>query len=146
MSWPLVARAYLWLGAIEAAAAMAAFFFVLGTGDWRYGEPLAGNDPLYLQATTACLAAIVVMQVVNVFLCRDSRRSVFASGLRHNNLILFGVFWELALTAAIVYSPPGNAAFGTAPLAAEAWLFMLPFAAAMLVLEEGRKWWMRRRA
>ncbi|MFN7086529.1 MAG: cation-translocating P-type ATPase [Burkholderiales bacterium] len=146
MSWPLVARAYLWLGAIEAAAAMAAFFFVLGAGDWHYGEPLAGNAPLYLQATTACLAAIVVMQVVNVFLCRDPRRSAFAAGSRHNKLILFGIFWELALTAAIVYSPPGNAAFGTAPLAPEAWLFMLPFAAAMLALEEARKWWLRHRA
>jgi hypothetical protein len=26
------------------------------------------DDPLYLQATTACLSAIIVMQIVNVFL------------------------------------------------------------------------------
>ncbi len=49
-----------------------------------------------------------------------------------------------ALILAIVYAAPGNAAFGTAPIAPEVWLFMLPFAAAMLVLEEGRKWWVRR--
>ena len=51
---------------------------------------------------------------------------------------------ELALILAIVYTAPGNAVFGTAPIALEVWLFMLPFAAAMLALEEGRKWWVRR--
>ena len=52
----------------------------------------------------------------------------------------------LILIALIVYTPWGNAVFGTAPLAAEVWLFALPFAVAMLVLEEGRKALMRRRA
>ena len=144
MNWPLMARAYLWLGMLEAAAAMAAFFFVLGDGGWRYGEALAGGDPLYQQATTACLAAIIVMQVVNVVLCRDPRESLFSAALKYNALILFGILAELALILAIVYTAPGNAAFGTAPIALDVWLFMLPFAAAMLVLEEGRKWWVRR--
>ncbi|MDP2239573.1 MAG: cation-transporting P-type ATPase [Burkholderiales bacterium] len=144
MNWPLVVRAYLWLGMLEAAAAMAAFFFVLGAGGWRYGEILAPADPLYLQATTACLAAIIVMQVVNVFLCRDPRESVFSVSLKRNYLIILSIIIELALILAIVYSAPGNAVFGTAPIAPEVWLFMLPFAVAMLMLEEGRKWCVRR--
>ncbi|HXK27999.1 MAG TPA: cation transporting ATPase C-terminal domain-containing protein [Candidatus Binatia bacterium] len=40
---------------------------------------------------------------------------------------------------AIVYMPWGQAIFGTAALPLDAWLFMLPFAAAMLLLEELRK-------
>ena len=36
------------------AAAMAAFFYVLDGGGWRYGEPLAASAPLYVTATTAC--------------------------------------------------------------------------------------------
>ena len=139
LSRPLLARAYLWLGPLEAVAAMAAYFFVLEQGGWHYGTPLAANDPLYLQATSACLAAIVVMQVVNVFLCLDPERSAFAFGLASNRLLLAGIGLELVLIAAIVYTPPGQAIFGTAPLAAETWLFMLPFAAAMLALEEARK-------
>ncbi|MBI2752130.1 MAG: cation-transporting P-type ATPase [Betaproteobacteria bacterium] len=139
LSWPVLARAYLWLGPLEAAAAMAAYFFVLEQGGWRYGTPLPANDPLYLGATAACLAAIVVMQVVNVFLCRDPVRSVFAFGLASNRLLLAGIAFELILIAAIVYTPPGQGVFGTAPLSLEVWLFMLPFAAAMLALEEARK-------
>jgi calcium-translocating P-type ATPase len=146
LDWPLLARAYLYLGVIEALAAMAAFFFVLNLGGWEYGQALAKTESLYLQATTACLAAIVVTQVVNVFLCRHPRESAFAFGLYSNPLILWGIAIELTLIVAIVYAPWGNVVFGTAPIGAEAWLFMLPFAAAMLALEEGRKAFMRRRA
>jgi calcium-translocating P-type ATPase len=139
LTWGLLARAYLWLGMLEAIAAMAAFFFVLNRGGWTYGEALAPTAPLYLQATTACLGAIVVAQVVNVFLCRDHRRSAFAFGLASNRLLLWGIAVEIALLLAIVYTPLGETLFGTGPLPAAAWLFMVPFAAAMVALEEGRK-------
>jgi sodium/potassium-transporting ATPase subunit alpha len=146
LSWPLLARAYLFLGMLEAAAAMAAFFFVLGRGGWQYGDTLAATAPLYLAATTACFAAIVVAQIVNVFVCRDERRSAFERGMFGNRLILWGIAFEAGLAAVIIYTPVGNRIFGTAPLDAGAWLFMLPFALALLALEEARKWWVRRRA
>jgi sodium/potassium-transporting ATPase subunit alpha len=142
---PLALRAYLYLGVIEAAAAMAAFFFVLRGAGWKYGQELAGDDPLYLQATTACLSAIVVLQIVNVFLCRSSVRSVFSTGLSGNPLILWGVVLEIALVLLADYTPWGNAALRTAPLPARVWLFFLPFAVTMLALEELRKWVARRR-
>jgi calcium-translocating P-type ATPase len=144
LSWPLLARAYLFLGMLEAAAAMAAFFFVLHLGGWTYGEMPDRLDPLYLQATAACLAAIIVTQVVNVFLCRDPSASIFTVGLLSNRLILLGVAVEVALILAIVYTPWGQAIFGTAALPLEVWLFMLPFAASMLLLEEARKLAVRR--
>jgi calcium-translocating P-type ATPase len=144
LNWPLVARAYLFLGVVQAVAALSAFFFVLNGGGWVYGDVMGRTDPLYMEATTACLMAIVVSQVVNVFLCRHPRRSAFAFGLGSNPLILWGVAAELALLLAIVYTPAGNAVFGTAPLAASAWLFVLPFALGMLALEEARKAVVRR--
>jgi magnesium-transporting ATPase (P-type) len=144
LAWPLVARAYLWLGIIEAAAAMAAFFYVLHCGGWSYGELPGADDALYRQATTACLATIVVMQVCNLFVCRDPHRSVFASGPAGNPLLLWGIAAEAAVILAIVYTPWGNVLFGTEPLEPRVWAFMLPFAVAMLVLEELRKWSRRR--
>jgi magnesium-transporting ATPase (P-type) len=139
LSWPLLARAYLWLGLLEAAAAMAAFFFVLRAAGWHYGEALADDNPVYLQATTACLSAIIVMQVVNVFLCRSERGSVFARGVMLNRLILLGIAVEIALILFIDYTPWGNSLFGTAPLAFSVWLYVVPFALAMLLFEELRK-------
>ena len=139
LSWPLLARAYLWLGLLEAAAAMAAFFFVLRAAGWSYGETLPANDPIYLQATTACLSAIIVMQVVNVFLCRSERGSAFTRGVFLNRMILLGIAVEIALILLIDYTPWGNRLFGTAPIALDVWLYVVPFAFAMLLLEELRK-------
>lgn len=136
----LALRAYLFLGPIEAAAAMAAFFFVLNRAGWKYGQYLAPQDPLYLQATTACLSAIIVMQIVNVFLCRSVTRSVFSTGVFGNWLIVAGVILEIAVLVLFNYSPWVNDLLGTAPLAGSVWLFIVPFAAGMLILEELRKW------
>ncbi len=144
LSWNLIARAYLFLGVLEAAAAMVVFFLFLDAAGWQYGETLARTAPLYLQATTACLVAIVMTQVVNVFLCRHPLKSALAFGLFSNPLILIGIAAELGLLLFIVYTPAGNWLFGTAPVGAEVWLFAVALAALMGVLEETRKAWLRR--
>lgn len=142
--WPLALRAYLFLGMIEAAIAMAAFFFVLHGAGWRYGQPLAAHDRLYLQSTTTCLSAIVVLQITNVFLCRSDRRSIFSTGILGNRLIVWGVVLEVALVLLIDYTTWGNIIFGTAPIEMRVWLFVIPFAIGMAVLEESRKWLVRK--
>ncbi|TAK66589.1 MAG: cation-transporting P-type ATPase [Betaproteobacteria bacterium] len=144
LSWGLIARAYLFLGALEAAAAMAVFFFVLDAADWRYGELPGKTDPLYLQATTACLAAIVATQVANVFLCRHPLKSSLSFSPFSNAFILPGIAAELGLILFIVYAPAGNWLFGTAPIGPEVWLLAGFFAALMWALEEVRKAWLRR--
>ncbi len=145
MNWSLAFRAYLFLGLIEATAAMAAFFFVLDGAGWRYGQILAAQDPVYLRATTACLCAIILMQIVNVFLCRSDTRSIFATGLLGNRLIILGVMSEIAILLSITYTPWGNALIGTAPVGAGVLGFVIPFAAGMFLLEELRKWLARKR-
>jgi magnesium-transporting ATPase (P-type) len=135
----LLVRAYLVLGTFEALAAMAAFFFVLAGAGWQSGESLSTSGVLYRQATTACLTAIVLMQVVNVHLCRSRLRSIFSRPLLENRLITLGIIVELALILAIDYTTAGNAVFGTAPIGFAVWVFILPFGISMLALEEGRK-------
>lgn len=138
-------RAYLFLGLYEAAAVLAVFFQVLASGGWTYGTPLGADALLYRQATTASFATIVVLQGVNVFLCRSAVRSVLSTGLGGNPLIVAGVALEAALLVLIVFTPWGNGLFGTAPLPATAWLNLLPWAVGMLAVEELRKLAVRRR-
>ncbi|WP_298604286.1 cation-translocating P-type ATPase [Zoogloea sp.] len=139
LSWPVIARAYLFLGPLEALGALAAFWFVMQAGGWVHGQMPAADDPLYRQATTACLAAIVLAQMVNLFVCRHPRTAAWRLPLRGNPLLLAGLAAEAGLLIAIVYSEPGNRLFGTAPLPADAWLFALPFALLLGVAEEARK-------
>jgi len=140
----LLLRAYLFLGALEAAAAMSVFFYVLAASGWTPGTRLGATEPLYLQATTACLSTIIVMQVVNVFSCRDARASAFSFSLWSNPWLLGGIAAEVTLMLLIVYTKWGNALFGTAPIPLQVWGLMIPFAAGMLLLEEVRKAIVRR--
>jgi magnesium-transporting ATPase (P-type) len=144
MTWSVAARSYLFLGVIEAVAALAAFFFVLHDGGWSYGQHLDSVDPLYHRATAACLSAIVVMQIVNVYVCRSSIRSVFSMRWFDNPIIVAGIVLEIVLVIVIVYSAWGNSLLQTAPVPGKLWAFLIPFAAAMLILEELRKWLVRR--
>ncbi|MDD1617103.1 MAG: ATPase, P-type (transporting), HAD superfamily, subfamily IC, partial [Methylococcaceae bacterium NSP1-2] len=144
LDWSLLLHAYLFLGLLEAVVSMAAYFFVLHSGDWQWGENLANNTPLYLQATTACFSAIIIAQIVNVFLCKTPNRSVFSASLFDNYIILWGIALEIVLLGIIDYSPWGNTIFGTLPLEPKVWLFIMPFALLMLGLEEMRKVVVRR--
>ena len=139
LDWGTLLRAYLFLGVLESVAGMAAFFFVLHGAGWQFGTVLDWHDTLYLQATTACLSAIIAMQVVNVFLCRHPSMSAFNRSHRFNRMIAYGIAFELLLLLFIVYTPWGNALFGTTPLAFSVWLFIVPFGIVMLLLEELRK-------
>ena len=144
LSGPLLARAYLFLGPLEALGAMATFFFVLHGFGWQYGEMLPLGDPRYLQATSACLTAIVLAQMVNLFVCRHPRLPAWHFPLFENRLLLAGLASEVGLLLAILYTPWGNSLFGTAPLPAAVFLYALPFALFLGLAEEARKWLIRR--
>lgn len=144
LDWRLVLRAYLWLGMLQAAGAMTAFFFVLTQGGWSHGQLLGTHDPLYLQATTACLTTIVVMQIANLFLCRHPCDSALSGRFASNPLIYAGIAVELILILLIDYTPAGNALFGTAPVPWSVWLLAVSLALGMFVAEELRKLVLRR--
>ena len=141
----LLARAYLFLGSFEAMAAMASFFFVLAVTGWQWGQELAATDMQYRQATTACLTAIVLMQLINVHLCRSRRTSIFSRPFFGNALITSGIVAEVALILAIDYTSVGNAVFSTAPIGYTACLVVVPCAVAMLAIDEAQKAFARRR-
>ncbi|MBM4146552.1 MAG: cation-transporting P-type ATPase [Nitrospira sp.] len=144
LDMPVITRAYLFLGPIEAIACMFGFFWVLNNGGWIWGVMLHPNDMLYLQATTACFTAIIITQTANVFACRSSKESVFSIGIFSNRLIFYGIMAELLLQMFIVYHPFGNRIFGTAPLGPDVWLILIPFSILLLAAEELRKVYVRK--
>ena len=144
LTLPLLTRAYLFLGPIEAAAGLFGFFYVLNTGGWQWGQILASNNILYLQATTACLTAIIVTQIANVFACRSSKESVFSLGFFTNRLIFGGIAFEILLQLFIVCHPFGNKIFSTHPISLNTWLILIPFAFLLFSAEELRKFIVRR--
>lgn len=147
----LLARAYGFLGLIEAVLGMGAFLLVW----WSYGYSFAelqgvsgailshSADPtiraIYQQATTATLATIVACQDGNVFACRSERTSIFKLGFLSNRLIWLGIATEWIVILCIIFLKPLENIFATAPLAIWQWLLLLICPPILLGTEELRK-------
>jgi len=132
---PLLVRAYVILGLVEAAAGMSAYAFVLHQAGWTWGTYLEPSNLLYRQATTACLTAIVLIQVANVFACRSETTPARLRAALSNRLIVGGVAAELLVIAAIDYTPLGHAIFGTAAISIGPWLVAAAFVPVLLVVD-----------
>jgi len=144
LSWRRMLHAYGFLGVIEAALALAAFFWTYWLAGWEPGLPMAATGALYQRATTMTLAGIVAAQIGNVFACRTERASAFGVGLFGNRWVLLGIAAELALLLALILFPPLARVFGLAPLSPAEWAPLCAFPLVVLACEEARKWVLRR--
>lgn len=139
LNWKVLSRSYLFLGPIEAMAGLYGYFYVLNAGGWQWGEILSPKNILYIQATTACLAGIIITQIANAFACRSSTESVFKLGVFSNKLLLIAITIEIIIALFIIYTEIGNIFFGTVPLKPSIWLILLPFSIMLFLAEELRK-------
>jgi Ca2+-transporting ATPase len=152
----LLLRAYLRLGLVQAAAAMAAFAAVyhlagVGLEGMRAAAPAllghaadAATAGTYRLATTAAFAAIVACQMGNLFACRSERISAFRVGRTGNRLLWIGLAVEAAVALLVSYAPPLQRVLGTASLPAAAWPLLLAGPALLLLVDEAAKWSGRR--
>mgnify|MGYP000004234981 CR=1 FL=1 len=141
----LLLRSLCFLGLIQSAAAMLAFYTIYwGAGYAGQWLDLPGSGPLYQMATTMTLAAIVATQIGNLFAQRTEATSILSVGPGRNRLIWIGIAVELTLIVAIVYLTPLQWIFGTAPLPAASWLVFLACTPVLLIADEARKAALRR--
>jgi magnesium-transporting ATPase (P-type) len=143
----MLVRAWLFLGVICAALQMLGFFWVLNGAGWSPGDPTGAGEPLhhaYQQATTMTFLGMVMGQIGTAFAARTERASLRSVGLLSNPLLLWGIVFELALTALIIYAPPLQALLGTAALEPQMLLFAAPFPLIVWGADELHKWFLRR--
>ncbi|MGL5512088.1 MAG: cation-translocating P-type ATPase [Sporomusa sp.] len=145
LSRQLILKAFCWYGLLEAVFGTAAYFFLNYLHGWP-DIPLASSGMAYQMATAMTFAAIVMAQVGAVFGCRTERISIFKVGLLSNKLILIGIAVEFVLLGLLVYLPIPflHDLFNTAPLGWQAWAFLIIIPPAMLLVDEFRKWILRK--
>ncbi|MTE14276.1 HAD-IC family P-type ATPase [Nocardia sp. CT2-14] len=146
---PMLLRAWLFLGIICAVLAMAGFFYVLLRAGWHPGAPTGPGEPLhhaYRQATTMTLLGLVTGQIGTAFAARTERASLRSIGALSNPLLLWGIAFELALTAAIIYLPPLQSLLGTASLTPGMLALTTPFPFIVWGADELRRWLIRHRS
>jgi Ca2+-transporting ATPase len=148
---PLLLRAYVFLGMIEAVLSMAAFLIVW----WSHGYSLIDMQKaalmifshtadqkvmaVYHQATTMTLATIVACQIGNLFACRSEGISAFRLSWFENRLLWIGIGVELMTLLALIYIPPLGNIFATSALTSWQWMILVVCPLAILGLEEIRK-------
>ena len=145
----MLLRAWLFLGLIAAILQMSAYFYVLLDAGWQPGAPVGVGHPLhhaYLQATTMTLLAMVMSQIGTAFAARTERASLRSIGVLSNRLLLWGIGFELALTAMFIYLPLFQRVLGTAALPANLLLLTLPFPLIVWGADELRRFFVRRHA
>lgn len=131
-------------GPIEAAAGFFCYFAVLRDGGWSFGQALPFTDPLYMQAITAFFAAVIICQIANVFTSRTRRQSVLTRGFFGNRMVLLGIASELIILGLIIFNPLVNTVFNTAPISIKYILLAVPFAIALLLIDEIIKFGVRK--
>jgi len=144
VSFRTFVRSYGIVGPVQAVLAFVVFFIVLGEGSWQYGERLAAEDPLYMQATGALLATIIFCQIGNVMACRANRQSAVAYLRRYNPWITTGIAFEVAFVLLITYVPALHHVFTTGPISFTTWLLIAGAPFVIFAIEELRKWLVRR--
>jgi calcium-translocating P-type ATPase len=112
----MLLRAWGLLGVVSAVLVTAGFLWVLVSAGWHPGDATGPGTPLHdawVKATTMTFAGIVACQVGTALAARTDRVSLLSVGLFGNRLLLGGIAFELAVTAAVVYAPPLQRLVGT---------------------------------
>ncbi|CAB4935612.1 unannotated protein [freshwater metagenome] len=149
LSREMLVRAWLKIGLIEAVLVCGGFLWVLLRAGWSPGDPTGEGDPLhhaYVVATTMTFAGITACQVGTAFAARTSRASLRSIGPWTNRLLLWGIAFELAFAAAVIYLPFLQPVFGTAALSPTDLLVLLAFPPIVWGSDELRRALARRRS
>jgi Ca2+-transporting ATPase len=166
VNWPLLFRAQVFLGPIQAVAAMVAFYAMYLMNGWVPFETpgvafsgVAGLQQasyvlqggvlvptiLYMKATTMNHAAVVTTQIGNAFAQRTNRESIFKVGFLSNKYLLGGIVGELIGITVLIYVQPFQRIFQHAPLGVMDWVLLVALIPTLLIADELRKWYLRRR-
>ena len=126
----LLMRAWVWMGLLSAALVLTGFFAVLLEAGWSPGDDVGEGADLhsaYLQATTITFLGIVACQVGTAVAARTEGASLRDVGVFSNPLLLWGIAFEIAFSAAIVGIPLLQPLFGTAPPPLWSLVLLVPF-------------------
>jgi len=160
--------AYGLAGFIESAGGFYAWFVVMASNGWwpnelighvkefddennntmedSYGQKwtYAQRQDLKYLAQSVFFVAIVMCQIFNIIQSKTRVVSVFKHGFK-NKWIFIGILSEVIVAALLSYTPKLNDALHFCPMRVEWWFLGLPFGLQILLLQELRKFKVRRK-
>lgn len=138
----MLAQAWGWMGLVSAALVLGGFFSVLLCAGWSPGDDVDAGSALneaYVRATAMTFAGIVACQIGTALASRTERASLRSVGLFTNPLLLWGILFEVVFAAAVIYLPPLQPIFHTAPLGPVELATLAPFPVIVWGVDELRR-------
>ncbi|CAG2117346.1 unnamed protein product [Medioppia subpectinata] len=162
----LLLRAYLLIGLIETSAGFFGYFLTFlhegfePTLLWQsriawentslnmtnsYGQVFTfkQREEIQMEAQSAYFIVIVVVQWIDVIVCKTRRLSIFQHGF-DNHFLTFSLIFETALSVFFCYTPKVNEVLSLRPVKGWVWLSAIPFFFLIFIFDETRKWFIRR--
>ena len=130
---------FLWMGILIGLLVLGGYFGILFSEGWHFGELLADESPLHLRASSFAFAALVVIQLFNIFNFRSATLSAFSRQIQKNLFLWFSILISVALVLIIVELPPAQKVFATISLSLGEWTAVVAIGASILFFEEARK-------
>lgn len=97
------------------------------------------------KAWTISLTVLAVFQWFNAWNCRFEEKSVFQTNFFANKFLVGATLVVIALQLLAVYQPLLQKILHTVPLNLADWLVVIPIAASIIIVEEVRKFFYRRK-
>lgn len=100
--------------------------------------------------TTLTFTAFVLFDMFNALTCRSATKSVLLgelqwSGRKGNSMFNYAVAGSLLGQALVIYFPPLQSVFQTEALGLKDLIRLVVLASSVFWVDEGRKWWERRK-
>jgi len=133
-----------YIGVFIGIAALLLCFLAWSQGGWAPGSSTIKDPSVYIKGTTVMMAAIMAGQLGTLLATRTNVRSAFTVSPLRNKWLLAAIMVEVLVLLAVVYVPPLQMLFSTGPLAPVDWLYIYSFFPAIILMEEGRKYLLRR--
>ena len=105
----------------------------------------AGFEADLTKAWTISLTTLAIFQWFNAWNCRHESKSIFQMNLFSNKFLVGATFTVIFLQLLVVYNPLMQKFLRTAPLESSEWLIIVLIAASIVLVEEIRKFFYRRR-
>lgn len=154
VDWKLVVHAYGYIGVIESVSSFAMSYWYaqrqgLTLGDlwFRFGATpsnLTADEVTKILnvASSIYFVNLVVMQWFNLFAVRTQRLSVLNH--RFNWYLPPAIIFALLIAIFLLYVPKFHGILGMSTVPAEHWFLPMAFGMGVLLLDEGRKWLVRK--
>jgi Ca2+-transporting ATPase len=98
------------------------------------------------KAWTMTLTTLAVFQWFNAWNCRHESKSIFQMNPFSNKFLVGSTLIIVSLQLLVIYNPLMQKFLHTAPLEFSEWLVIIPIAASIVLVEEIRKFFYRRKA